>query len=272
MGLITTVVLDGDDTLWEMQSVFDMALVHFRGMMEAAGFDPEESLALQNKINIDLAHARGAAVANFGDSMVAAYMELTDKHEKPYYPRFAEALQAVASVPSLVAPELIDGVLSALTTLSNQGYQLLILTAGEQETQFRKLVNTGILDYVDGYQIVLRKDADAFRDLLATYGVKARQAVMVGNSLRSDINPATEAGLSAIWINHGGWAYDREEMNSPWDVKEVQYFSDVPRALIDFETEMAFWSEENRKKYSQKANLSEAKLGPGKDMSSKAFG
>lgn len=268
MGMITTVVLDADDTLWDMQVVFDAALSQFDGMMEAAGFDPGEARALQTKINVDLAHARGAAVANFGDSMVAAYMELTDKYDKSYYPRFAEALQGIASAPSLAVPEVIEGVPETLRALSDQGYQLLVLTAGEQTVQHRKLVNTSLLYDVDGFEIVAKKTADSFRDLMHAYGFKANQAVMVGNSLRSDINPATEAGLRAIWINHGGWDYDHEEMNAPWDVKIAQYFSDVPRLLVEIENEAMFWKDQ----YRQTRGLSKEKPATGTATSSKISG
>jgi putative hydrolase of the HAD superfamily len=95
--------------------------------------------------------------------------------------------------------ELLPGVEEALRTLSERA-RLVLVTKGDLHHQEAKLAASGVGSYFTGVEIVSDKSADTYRRIFARYGAEAGGAVMAGNSMRSDILPALEAGAWAAFI------------------------------------------------------------------------
>jgi putative hydrolase of the HAD superfamily len=106
---------------------------------------------------------------------------------------------------------LIDGVAEALAPLAERG-GLVLVTKGDVFHQEAKLAASGLGDRFEGVEIVGEKNAETYRRIFARYGARPEEAVMVGNSLRSDVWPALEAGAWAAHVPHEHvWELDRAE-------------------------------------------------------------
>ena len=111
----------------------------------------------------------------------------------------------------LAAPiRLLDGVAEAVESLARDITPLILVTKGDLLDQETKLARSGLGHLFKGIEIVSDKNADVYRRIMARYGVGRERFVMVGNSLRSDILPAVEAGAHAVYVPYEmSWVHER---------------------------------------------------------------
>jgi len=122
---------------------------------------------------------------------------------------------------------LLPGVEDTLSALQPTT-QLILVTKGDEETQKAKVARSGLGSYFDAQYIVAEKDARTYRNIAAEQRLNPRCTWMVGNSPRSDINPAVEAGLGAVLIPHNHtWVAEIEEITYPDQVITLQRFADL---------------------------------------------
>jgi putative hydrolase of the HAD superfamily len=104
--------------------------------------------------------------------------------------------------------DLYPGAMEVLRELRERGVRLSLLTLGEKSIQQKKVEDGSFGDYFDDIHIVEREKFHLLN------GMKNKgKTSMVGNSLRSDIKPALDAGLSAFHINHDSWVHDIIEVD-----------------------------------------------------------
>jgi putative hydrolase of the HAD superfamily len=204
---ITTVGLDADDTLWHNETIFRLTQDRFRALM--AGLAPPDQLdaklAEVERRNLAL---YGYGVKGFTLSMVETAMELT-AYEAPG--RVVAEILAAGREMLAHPVEPLPGVRSALDDLA-QAYRLILVTKGDLLHQEQKLAASGLGDLFVGVEIVSEKDAATYERVFARHGTGPAQAAMVGNSLRSDVLPALEAGCYAAHIPyHVTWAHELAE-------------------------------------------------------------
>jgi putative hydrolase of the HAD superfamily len=110
--------------------------------------------------------------------------------------------------------EVIEGVAETLEYLALR-HDLTIFTKGNPEEQKLKIERSGLGCFFGHTAIVKEKDAEAYRSLVAERGLNLATTWMVGNSPKSDINPALEAGLGAVFIPHQHtWILERQEIRT----------------------------------------------------------
>lgn len=201
---ITTVGLDADDTLWHNETIFRLTQDRFRALMAdvAAPEALEAKLAQVERRNLAL---YGYGVKGFTLSMIETAMELTG-NEAPSRV-IAEILAAGREM--LTHPvEPLPGVETALADLSSD-YRLLLITKGDLLHQEQKLAASGLGELFAQVEIVSEKDASTYDRVFGRHGTGAAQAVMCGNSMRSDILPALEAGAYAAHVPYPlTWAHE----------------------------------------------------------------
>jgi putative hydrolase of the HAD superfamily len=226
---ITTVGLDADDTLWHNETLFRLTHERFCGLMADVA-DPatlETRLAEVEKRNLRL---YGYGVKGFTLSMIETAMELTGGEAPSSVIR--EILAAGREM--LTEPvEPLPGVDQALATLS-QRYRLVLITKGDLLHQEQKLAASGLGDLFAAVEIVSEKDASTYARVFSRHGTGVAQAVMCGNSVRSDILPALEAGAWAAHVPYPlTWAHEMAE--APQDhprFAELASIGDLP-AWVD---------------------------------------
>jgi len=111
--------------------------------------------------------------------------------------------------------EILDGVPETLEYLS-QRHHLIVMTKGRPAEQMGKIERSGLKDYFAAVEVVAEKDPATYREIIAKYELPRDFTWMVGNSPKSDINPALNVGLHAVFVPHDQtWALEHEELCEP---------------------------------------------------------
>ncbi len=204
---ITTVGLDADDTLWHNETIFRLTHARFVDLLDDHGDleTIETRLAEVERRNLRL---YGYGVKGFTLSMIETAMELCDGGAPPEVVR--EILAAGREM--LAHPvETLPGVDETLAQLAER-YRLVLITKGDLLDQERKLAASGLGDLFAAVEIVSEKDRGTYERIFARHGTGAAEAAMAGNSMKSDVLPAIEAGAFAAHIPyHVTWAHELAE-------------------------------------------------------------
>ena len=201
---ITTVGFDADDTLWHNESIFRLTQDRFRALM-AEFAQPEALDARLAEIERKNLALYGYGVKGFTLSMIETAMEVT-ANEAPA--RVVADILAAGREMLAHPVEPLPGVHEALADLAD-GYRLILITKGDLLHQEQKLAASGLGDLFVGVEIVSEKDASTYERVFARHGTGAAQAAMCGNSLRSDVLPALEAGSYAAHVPYPlTWAHE----------------------------------------------------------------
>jgi putative hydrolase of the HAD superfamily len=229
LSINTTVGVDADDTLWHCESLF--RLTHQRFVQMLSDFGDEErinsQLAVAEKRNL---RVYGYGAKGFTLSMIETALDLTDGAVST---RVIREILAVGREMLTEPVEPLPGVEKALDELSKR-YRLILITKGDLLHQEQKLAASGLGDLFAAVEIVSEKDAGTYRRVFERYGTGAEQGLMAGNSMRSDILPALEAGAWGALIPYPlVWAHEAAEapQNHPRYV-ELASISALP-AFVD---------------------------------------
>jgi len=201
---VTTVGVDADDTLWHCESLFRLTHQRFVDLLAEHGDEAriEAQLAATEKRNL---RVYGYGAKGFTLSMIETALELTDGAVST---RVIREILAAGREMLTEPVEPLPGVEHALATLSER-YRLVLITKGDLLHQEQKLAASGLGDLFAAVEIVSEKDAETYRRVFERHGTGAGQAVMAGNSMRSDILPALEAGAWSALIPYPlVWAHE----------------------------------------------------------------
>lgn len=187
-------LVDADDTLWENNIYFEQAIHTFMDFLNHSSLQAAEVREVLNEIERDM----GYGSANFTKSLVETYRRLAERAVTD------DDLAQVRSFGEAIFHhpiELMSGVEETLAYLAPR-HQLILLTKGDEEEQKLKIENSGLAAYFTSTLIVAEKDVAVYHTLVQELHLDATLTWMIGNSPRSDINPALAAGLNAIFIPH----------------------------------------------------------------------
>jgi len=223
---ITTVGLDADDTLWHNETIFRLTQDRLRELMSDVA-PPEALNAKLAEVERRNLRLYGYGVKGFTLSMIETAMELTD--QAPPGRLIADILAAGREMLSHPV-EPLPGVEEALADLSD-GYRLVLITKGDLLHQEQKLAASGLGELFAAVEIVSEKDASTYVRVFDRHGSGAAEAVMCGNSMRSDILPALDAGCWGVHIPYEiTWAHEVAEPPAEHPrFAELDSISDLPR-------------------------------------------
>ncbi|MBK1793897.1 HAD family hydrolase [Devosia sp. WQ 349] len=234
MARITTIALDADDTLWENEQFFRLTEERFTTLLR----DHTDSADLNDRLIS--ATMRNLAFYGFGAkgftlSMIETALELTE-HRVPG-PVIAEILAAGRELLTYPVETLpyVDEALEAL----EKKYRLVLITKGDVIDQERKLAASGLAEYFAAVEIVQDKTTAVYERIFAQHTEGAGHTVMVGNSMKSDILPALEAGAFAVYVPHRlTWVSEQadEPKNHPRWAK-IEHLGQLLTVLDTFATQ-----------------------------------
>jgi putative hydrolase of the HAD superfamily len=222
-----TLIIDADDTLWETEVYYEDCVADLGRLMAAQGFDAEEAERTADDVERERVPLVGYGPKEFAGNLVLAYERLCERYGRPVVSQVADAVwkigQRVLDHPIV----LLDGVAETLPHLGDWFF-LLLLTKGDTQVQQDKLARSGLGHFFDGVHVVTEKHAGVIESLVAEYGLRLDQTWMVGNSPRSDINPALEAGVGAIHIPHSRtWVFEDTAIGDPDRVIVLNRFGEL---------------------------------------------
>ena len=200
-------LIDADDTLWENNIYFERAIHAFIAFLDHSRLTAQEVRAVLDEME----RLMGYGSVNFTRSLVETYRRLAERDVQD------EDVQQVRQFGEQIRThplELLDGVRETLDYLAPR-HDLVLLTKGDAEEQKLKVERSGIEHFFRRVVIVPEKDVATYHTILEELKIDPRHTWMIGNSPRSDINPALAAGLNAVFIPHPHtWHLEHEEVQN----------------------------------------------------------
>ncbi len=205
--MLTTIGFDADDTLWQNESFFRLTQDRFTQLLAdyaEADHLHTQLLAAERR---NLGHY-GFGVKGFTLSMIETAIEVTEGR----VPSLVIAEIMAAGRDMLEHPiELLPHAHRTVKSLA-ASHRVVLITKGDLLDQERKLAQSGLGELFHGVEIVSDKTAKSYSAIFTRHGTGADQAMMVGNSLKSDVLPALTAGAWAVHIPHGlTWALEHAD-------------------------------------------------------------
>lgn len=205
-----TLLIDADDTLWENGVYFVRATEAFLDLLAGFGHAREATRRCLDDHERQRVHVTGYGVTPFGGSLHATAARLLDGAGVPREAR--ERIDAIIAALMSHPVELLPGVGETLEALGVR-HRLILVTKGREQEQRRKIEASGLVPRFHAVEILPRKDQPAYEGLVARHGADKAHTWMIGNSPRSDVNPAVAAGLGAVHIPHPvTWALEEEPL------------------------------------------------------------
>lgn len=220
-----TLLIDADDTLWENNIYFEQVRAQYVNWMRTLGYDSEAVAGAFDEIERRNIQLNGYGAGNFVRSLKETYLRF---HESSIQPEAALAhIDQMAEDVRRHPIQLLEGVRESLEVLSRR-HDTILLTKGNTEEQERKIEASGLSGYFGRVEILREKDVESFRAVIARLELQKAHTWMVGNSPKSDINPAIAAGIQAFYIPHlRTWEMEKEELCISDRVVILERFSDL---------------------------------------------
>jgi putative hydrolase of the HAD superfamily len=207
-----SLLIDADDTLWENNIYFERAIGNFISFLNHRDYSPDQVREVLNQVERESIITHGYGLHSFAHSLVQTFERLATE---PVTAELHEKINGFAHTVAGHPVEILPGVSETLQYLS-QRHHLILLTKGAIAEQTGKVERSGLKDYFAAVEIVAEKDLATYRSVVSKYALLWETTWMIGNSPKSDINPALAAGLNAVFIAHGDtWILEHEEMDSP---------------------------------------------------------
>jgi putative hydrolase of the HAD superfamily len=206
-----TLLIDADDTLWENNVYFERAIVRFISFLNHHEFSPEQVREVLNDVERECIVTHGYGLHSFAHSLVRTFERLS---VRPVTPELHAQIVGFTLTIENHPIEMLPEVPETLEYLAAQ-HRLILVTKGAVAEQSGKIKRSGLREYFEASEIVAEKNSATYRTLLEKHELAGESTWMIGNSPKSDINPALAAGLNAVFIPHGDtWVLEHEEVNA----------------------------------------------------------
>jgi len=204
---LTTIGFDADDTLWHNEQFFRLTQQRFCDLLT----DFTEAEALMDRLlqaerrNVG---RYGFGIKGFVLSMIETAIEVTEER----VPASVIRELILAGQDMLEHPiDLLPHAREAVEAVAGE-FRVLLITKGDLLDQERKLAQSGLGDLFVGVEIVSSKTTPVYTEIFARHGDGADRAMMIGNSMKSDVVPAIKAGGWGVYVPHGlVWELEQED-------------------------------------------------------------
>src|SRR6202045_2976697 len=202
-----TLLVNADNTLWESNVFFENTLERFFSLVEPFGYARAYARHILNETERQNIQQHGYGARSFARSLEQSYMKLAGGLAQ------RSALDEVASMVAELEhtpPRVLDGVPETLAYLSSRP-RMILFTKGEPAEEAAKVERSGLQGFFEFIEIVPEKDPETYGGLVHKHKIVKTHGWMIGNSPRSDINPAMKIGLNAVYIPHQHtWTLEHE--------------------------------------------------------------
>ena len=231
-GGISWVGFDGDDTLWKSEDYYRAAELAFEEII-GQYIDLTDARTLQHLLEVERRNLRifGYGAKGMTLSMIESAVQLTgERISARDIHRVIEIGRSTLQHPVV----LIDGIREAVDTIAAR-HEIVLITKGDLFHQESKIEQSGLADVFHRIEVVSEKDTKTYARVLRELEVPAAEFVMIGNSLRSDIEPVVALGGWGIYMPyHITWAHEAEHAIAEGEPRMLQVDTarDLPDALL----------------------------------------
>jgi putative hydrolase of the HAD superfamily len=207
-----TLLIDADDTLWQNNIYFERAIAAFIGYLNHHTYSPLEVREALNTAERESILSHGYGLHSFTHSLMTCFERLSPQ---PMTEEHRERIRSFARAIADQEIELLPGVADTLAELSAR-HHLILMTKGNHPEQADKFARSGLAPFFSAVEIVPEKDPTAYHSVVARHELKPHTTWMIGNSPKSDINPALAAGLHAVHLFHPDtWVLEHAALDTP---------------------------------------------------------
>jgi putative hydrolase of the HAD superfamily len=205
-------IFDADDTLWHNNIHFERATEEFIDFLDHSTLDRVQVRAALDEIERVNAKLHGYGSRSFARSLHDCYLHLAEREVAP------DDIAVILGFGERIlnaTMDLVDGVEAVVAELATR-HELLILTKGQHDEQRMKIERSGLERYFTHAEITPEKHPGVYRSMVDTRFFDPARTWMIGNSPKSDINPALAAGINAVFIPHEHtWVLEHAEVDDP---------------------------------------------------------
>jgi putative hydrolase of the HAD superfamily len=221
-----TLLIDADDTLWENNVYFERAIADFIGYLNHSTYSPAEVRKTLNEVERETILAHGYGLTSFTRSLVTCFERLSPS------PLTDEKRRRIMNFAQTIGDqeiELLPGVEETLAELSAR-HRLILMTKGNHAEQAGKVARSGLASHFSSIEIVPEKDPEAYRSMIDRHDLEPNSSWMIGNSPKSDINPALAAGLNAVFLFHRDtWVLEHAEISVAPEGQQLLELDSFPK-------------------------------------------
>ena len=193
-----TLLIDADDTLWENNVYYERAIAAFISYLNHREYTPDEVRQALYTVERGTILTHGYGLSSFSRSLLSCFERLSPA---PLTDEKRQRIEGFARSIVEQEIELLPGVAETLAELATR-HRLILMTKGNHAEQAEKLDRSGLASYFSAVEIPAEKDPATYSDVLRRHQLSPRTSWMIGNSPKSDINPALAAGLNAVFLFH----------------------------------------------------------------------
>ena len=236
-------IMDADDTLWEDALYFEQAIEEFLNLLDRGTLSRQQVRSILDEIELANSGLHPFGSRTFADNLGECYRRVAEPARLLGQPAGSGKASAASGAvdPDELAHvkelgkrllhqprQLIPGVSETLQYLAPR-HHLILYTKGHPAEQSLKVKSSGLAIFFRHIEIAHEKNAATYSELAARLGLDRARTWMIGNSPKSDINPALEAGLNAVYIPHAQtWRLEHEEISpGPGRLLVLERFSEL---------------------------------------------
>jgi putative hydrolase of the HAD superfamily len=211
-------LIDADDTLWENNIYFERAIARFISFLNHHEFTPEQVREVLNDVERECIVKHGYGLHSFAHALADTFQRLSTV---PVTPDLRAQVRSFAETIENHPIEFLPEVPETLEYLAARNH-LILLTKGALDEQNGKVERSGLRRHFKACEVVAEKNSSTYRQIVKKYDLDSASTWMIGNSPKSDINPALAAGLQAVFVPHGDtWILEHEEVNPAPDNQKL---------------------------------------------------
>jgi len=202
-------LIDADDTLWENNIYFERAIADFISFLNHRERSPAEVREILNDVERECIVSHGYGLHSFAHALVKTFERIS---VEPLTDGLHQTIRGFAQTIAEQPVQLLPQVAETLQYLADR-HHLILVTKGDFAEQSGKVERSGLKQYFSAIEVVADKTISAYHEVVGKYDLASERTWMVGNSPKSDINPALGAGINAVFVPHDDtWILEHEEL------------------------------------------------------------
>lgn len=208
------IIWDFDDTLVSTTIFFEIAREKYARFMAGLGFPLEGVLETLNRLDIENVKRCGGFLKEcFPLAMVETYRHFCSAGGTEPDPEICRRVEEMGWWVFDQKPVQLPGAAGVLEDLSSSGgCRMFLATKGDPSIQWRRIEESGLKKFFSQIYVLKDKTAREYRLIARRHGLDPQRSWVVGNSIKSDINPGLAAGFNCIFIpNHYTWHFEMED-------------------------------------------------------------
>jgi putative hydrolase of the HAD superfamily len=220
-------LIDADDTLWENNIYFERAIADFISFLNHRERTPAEVREILNDVERECIVSHGYGLHSFAHALAKTFERIS---VEPLTDGLHQTIRGFARTIAEQPVQLLPQVAETLKYLAGR-HRLIVVTKGDFAEQSGKVERSGLKKYFSAVEVVADKTVPAYHEVVGKYDLVRERTWMIGNSPKSDINPALGAGINAVFVPHDDtWILEHEVLATaqpPSRLLVLQSFSDL---------------------------------------------